>query len=81
MYPKTTLVKQLTHSVFFNHWSINKLTLIIPHKIANTNCLIYSLVNIYLVKYLAQIVCLNHWSITNFAPNLFYKVAKKSCIT
>ena len=43
-------VKQLTHSGFFNSWSINKWSQIILRKIANTKCLIYSHLKTHLVK-------------------------------
>ena len=44
------LVKQLTNSVCFNHWSIDKLNQMIRRKITNTKFLIYSLVKIHLVQ-------------------------------
>ena len=54
--PKTNSVEHLTRIICFNHWSIIKLTQILPHKISNTMCLLYSLVKTHLVKQLTQSV-------------------------
>ena len=48
--PQINSVKQITHSVCLNHLSGTKQNQMIPRKIANTWCLIYSLFKIHLVK-------------------------------